>query len=485
MKLLENILESVKGQTFNVEPKTVVRGITLDSRRVEEGFAFVCVKGYQSDGHDFIDMALEKGAGVIILENPEKIRNNVPCVLLGNTRQSVSLLAANFYDHPSGAFKLVGITGTNGKTTCATLMYRMFSQFGHTCGLISTVDIRIGEEVLPAELTTPDPVTLQNTFRKMADAGVSHVFMEVSSHALDQGRVNAAQFDQAVFTNISRDHLDYHGSFKAYIHAKKLLFDRLGQNATALINVDDRNGDVMVQNTKARHYGYSLHRPSDFKGRILNNDASGLQMLIGGRDVFFRMIGKFNAYNNLAAYGTAVLMGVDEDMVLQVLSGLETAEGRLEKISVAGTGYTGFVDYAHTPDALENVLVTLKAIVQEGRIICVVGCGGNRDRGKRPLMGKIAIAHSDITVFTSDNPRFEDPEDILDDMYRDLTDDARKKAMRVRDRKEAIRIACTIAKTGDIVLVAGKGHEKYQEIKGERIPFNDKEIMKAAMQKIN
>ena len=358
----------------------------------------------------------------------------------------------------------------------------MFFRLSFNCGLISTIEVKFGNTVTPSKLTTPDAISLQRLFREMKDAGITHVFMEASSHAIHQGRVDDVHFDHVVFTNITHDHLDYHKTFLDYIKAKKLLFDKLPASATALINVDDTNGSVMVQNSKADVHTYALRRPSNFKGKIISNEISGLHMDMAGTEVFLKIVGGFNAYNALAAYSTAIILGLDSHDVLRELSMITTAEGRFDIVRSENVGYTAVVDYAHTPDALENVLKTLVEIKKnDSRILTVVGCGGDRDKAKRPVMAKVAVRYSDVTILTSDNPRSEEPEDILDDMYSGLDKQSSKDVLRLSNRKEAIRTASMMANKGDTILIAGKGHEKYQEIKGEKVPFDDKKIIKHLM----
>jgi len=386
-------------------------------------------------------------------------------------------MAHNFYGQPSEKIRLVGVTGTNGKTTVATLLYKLFSALGHTCGLISTVENHIGAEVVPATHTTPDPVSLQALFRKMADAGCSHVFMEVSSHAIHQHRIAGIRFDGGIFTNITHDHLDYHATFDEYIRVKKLFFDGLDKQAFALTNADDKRGMVMLQNTKAERKTYSLRIPADFKGKVLENELDGLQMNINKTDVHFRLSGLFNAYNLLAVYGAAELMGEDKMEVLALLSNMKGAPGRFETYRSVNERILGIIDYAHTPDALLNVLATIKQFGGQRQLITVVGCGGDRDKTKRPVMAEVACEHSDKVILTSDNPRSEDPEAILNDMESGLSFGQKKKTLRITDRREAIKTACSLAHEDDVILVAGKGHETYQEVKGVRHHFDDKEVL--------
>jgi len=484
LKLLEEILNTISYKTDSDLSGIDIAGVAIDSRIVEKDFLFIAYKGTRMDGHSFIDSAVDNGASCVVLDDADYIQSDSDTVylLVKDARSLVSEIAAAFYNYPSKDLKVVGVTGTNGKTTTVSLLYELFEGLGYNAGLVSTIDNKFRGRKIAAELTTPDAVSLQRLFREMVDAGVSHVFMEVSSHALHQNRVKAVDFDVAVFTNITRDHLDYHGSFKAYIEAKKLLFDNLKPEAFALVNIDDINGGVMVQNSKARKMSYALKRPADFKCKIISNDLSGLHVEINRNEVFLRLVGRFNAYNASAVFGAGRLLGVDETDLLVVLSRLQPAEGRLEIVDTIGSEFKAVVDYAHTPDALDQILETLNDVVSAGgKIISVVGCGGDRDKGKRPEMARIAAGKSTKTIFTSDNPRNEDPEAILDDMINGLSPDQEKNVLRIADRKEAIKMACMLAGKNDVVLVAGKGHEKYQEIKGQRFPFDDKEIIRAFM----
>lgn len=485
MKLLEEILETVKFKSSQSIVGMKVSDVSTDSRKARKNSLFIAYKGLVQDGHEYIDSAIENGAGYVVLDNEEFIQNDrAVFIKVDDARQVAGVIAANFFDNPSRKMTLVGITGTNGKTTTVKLLYDLFTRLGYNSGLISTIENRYADRVIPAQLTTPDPVSLQALFADMLDKQTEMVFMEASSHALHQGRLNACDFDLAIFSNITHDHLDYHGSFAEYIKAKKLLFDRLKKSATALINIDDVNARVMVQNSGANIREYALNRPAEFKGRIISNDVNGLQMEINKQEVYLRLIGKFNAYNALAVYGTAVLMGEDKTDVLIALSSLSSAEGRLEILDSGKSEFKAVVDYAHTPDALQKVLTALNELKERnGRIICVIGCGGNRDKTKRPIMAEKALDQSDVCIFTSDNPRNEDPESILDDMMSQLDDIQMEKALRIQDRRQAIKMAVMMATQGDIILVAGKGHEKYQEIKGQRFPFDDKEILNAYMRR--
>ena len=485
MKRLEDILKTVDYKCETDLSGVEVSGIAIDSRRIEKGFLFIAYAGLVQNGHDYIDQAVANGASHVMLEDPSYIKDSETVYILSEgLRQKVGFIASSFYGDPSREMKMVAITGTNGKTTTASLLYELFTGLSYKSGLISTIENKYDGKKIPAKLTTPDPVSLHAFLAEMKNAGVSHVFMEASSHALHQGRVNGVDYDLAVFTNMSHDHLDYHESFSEYIKAKKLLFDNLSENAKALINIDDVNGKVMVQNSKAEVFEYAIKRPAEFKCKIISNDINGLQLEIGQKEVFLRLVGRFNAYNALAAYATAVLLGEDETEVLVSLSSLPAAEGRFDVIGDPERDYKVVVDYAHTPDALEKVLDTLNEMkIESSRIITVVGCGGNRDKAKRPKMAKISVDKSDVCVFTSDNPRDEDPEDIIRDMLEGLSREEQDNCIKIIDRREAIKLATHLAKPKDIILVAGKGHEKYQEIKGQRFPFDDKEIIHALMRR--
>lgn len=453
--------------------------ITADSSAVVPGALFVAIKGTRADGHDFIPAAISKGAAAVVVEHlPSETEENIGYILVENSARALGQIAADFYDRPSSKLRLIGVTGTNGKTTIATLLFKLYRGLGAHAGLFSTVCNRIDEEVLPSTHTTPDPVKLNALMAQMVEQGCTHCFMEVSSHAVVQHRISGLDFKGGIFTNLTRDHLDYHKTFEEYIKAKKGFFDQLGPEAFALVNVDDRNGKVMVQNTRAKVYSYTTMSMGDFRGSVLENQLSGLQMSINGTEAWFRLVGAFNAYNLLAIYGAACIDGVDPMEVLTVLSGLEAVEGRFELVQ-GDEGITAVVDYAHTPDALQNVLKTLREVGSgSGRIITVVGAGGDRDPGKRPMMASIACELSDQVILTSDNPRSEDPEAIISEMKSGIGISSMRKVLCITDRREAIRTACALAQKGDVVLVAGKGHEKYQEIKGVKHPFDDKEILR-------
>ena len=478
MKSLSQILATSKVKSIQGNADIEILAIVFDSRKVQQGTCFVATRGTTVDGHQFIATAITAGAIAIVCEElPNEILPTITYVLVENSSETLGLLASSFFDNPSSKMKLVAITGTNGKTSNATLLHHLFRELGYNVGLLSTVQNQINEEVIPATHTTPDAVALNQLLALMLSKGCTHCFMEASSHAIHQYRIAGLQLDGAVFTNITHDHLDYHVTFDNYIKAKKKLFDDLSSNAFALANYDDKNGRVMLQNTKATKHSFALKTIADFKGKLLANTLQGLQMEINGTEVWFKLIGAFNAYNLLSVYAVAVLLGEDEREVLTTLSGLNTAKGRFEQFR-STTGITGIVDYAHTPDALENVLETINDLKGDAQVITVVGCGGNRDAAKRPVMAEIAAKLSDKVILTSDNPRNEEPQDILNQMQAGLKSAMQlRKTIQVSDRKEAIKVACTLAKAGDIILLAGKGHEDYQEIKGVKYPFDDKKVL--------
>ncbi|HVK96213.1 MAG TPA: UDP-N-acetylmuramoyl-L-alanyl-D-glutamate--2,6-diaminopimelate ligase, partial [Flavisolibacter sp.] len=474
MKKLSDILYKVQITAVAGRTDIPVTGVEIDSRKVEKGSLFVAVKGAAVDGHQFISKAVEKGATAIVCEQlPAEQLDTVTYVQTKNSAEAAGILTHNFFDQPSEKLKLVGVTGTNGKTTIATLLFKLFTCLGYKCGLISTVENQIGSAIIPSTHTTPDPVQLNSLLKQMVDEGCEFAFMEVSSHAVHQQRIAGLQFTGALFSNITHDHLDYHKTFDEYIKAKKAFFDALPSSAFAITNLDDKRGTVMLQNTAAKKLGYSLKTVADFKGKIVENTLTGLIMNINEQEVHFRLIGEFNAYNLLAVYGAAIALGEDKAHVLQCLSNTTGAEGRFDYTISPKDRIIGIVDYAHTPDALVNVLTTIKKLRQGNeQIITVVGCGGDRDTTKRPIMGEVACAHSDKVIFTSDNPRSEDPLDILKDMETTLTSAAKRKFISIPDRKQAIKTAVTMAQAEDIVLIAGKGHEKYQEIKGVKHHFD-------------
>ncbi len=478
MAELRDILYTVRITSTSGNMNVEVKGVAFDSRKVQPGFLFVAVKGTQSDGHSFIEKSIIAGAVAVVCETlPENIDERVTYVTVKNSAHSLGLISSNFYGNPSRKLKLVGVTGTNGKTTVATLLYKLFGALGHKTGLLSTVENRILENVIPATHTTPDSIQLNELLVKMVEAGCTHCFMEVSSHAIDQGRVEGLQFTGALFTNITHDHLDYHRTFESYIRAKKGLFDGLSSDAFALVNIDDKRGMVMLQNCKAKKQTYALQKMADFKAKIVTNSIEGLEIEIDNKNVWFRLIGDFNAYNLLAVYGAAVLLGEDKEDVLLRLSSMTGATGRFELVQ-PGSKFTAIVDYAHTPDALKNVLETISHF-RSGteQVISIFGCGGNRDKTKRPLMAAIACKYSDKVIFTSDNPRDEDPVEIIKEMQKGVGPAEAKKTIVMLDREEAIKTACMMAREKDIILVAGKGHETYQEVKGVKRPFDDREVL--------
>ena len=480
MTTLQTILYKVKLLAVQGNTNLPVSSIHIDSREVQAGSVFVAIKGVATDGHQFIETAIQKGAIVIVCEQfPATIHNNITYIKLANAQEAVAYMAHQFYGEPSTKIKLVGVTGTNGKTTIATLLYQLFTALGYTCGLISTVQNHVGKKIVTSTHTTPDAIQLNALLQQMLQAGCTHVFMECSSHAIHQHRITALQFTGALFSNITHDHLDYHKTFNEYIRVKKSFFDHLPSTAFAISNVDDKRGTVMLQNTSAQKYYYSLKTLADFKGRILENDLTGLSMLVNEEEVHFRMIGDFNAYNLLAVYGAAVCLGEDKKEVLRILSTLTGAEGRFDYILSSKQKILAIIDYAHTPDALKNVLSTIQTLRKNAeRIITVVGCGGDRDTTKRPIMAEVAAALSDQVFITSDNPRSEDPQVIIQDMQAGLNSAGKRKTITITDRKEAIKAAVQFAQAGDIILIAGKGHEKYQEIKGVKYAFDDKEVVR-------
>jgi UDP-N-acetylmuramoyl-L-alanyl-D-glutamate--2,6-diaminopimelate ligase len=456
--------------------------LVFDSRKAMAGTVFLALKGTNVDGHDFIDKAIAQGAEIVVSEKVNDILPGVLYIQVSNSHHALGIMACNFYDNPSKQLKLVGVTGTNGKTTVATLLFKLFRAMNQHVGLISTVENRIDDRILESTHTTPDAVSLNKLIAEMRDSGCDYVFMEVSSHAADQDRIAGLDFDGAIFTNISHDHLDYHGTFQNYIYAKKKFFDKLPSHAFALVNYDDKRGLVMLQNTAAKKYSFSLKSLSDFKAKILENSMEGLLLDIDGNELHSRLVGDFNAYNLLAVYAAALLLGEEKDEVLKLISNLSAAEGRFDYVRNETNDISGIVDYAHTPDALEKVLLTLQKMRGNGRIITVVGCGGDRDKSKRPLMAKIASNYSDLALLTSDNPRSESPEVILAEMESGIPAHAKSKVLIIADRRQAIKAACRLAQRGDIVLVAGKGHEKYQEINGVKNYFDDKEELLMALE---
>jgi UDP-N-acetylmuramoyl-L-alanyl-D-glutamate--2,6-diaminopimelate ligase len=481
VKVLKDILYKAGIQEVQGSTNVACDAIQFDSRKVDEYTVFVAIRGTESDGHLYIDKAIEGGAVAVVCEEfPETVHEGITYIKVNDSRVALAQMACQFYDQPSNELKLVGVTGTNGKTTIATLLYRLYQSMGYKVGLLSTVVNRIHKEEVGATYTTPDPVQLNALLRRMVDEGCAYCFMEVSSHALSQERAAGLEFDVAIFTNITHDHLDYHKTFDEYIKAKKKLFDQLGENGEALVNADDFHWEVMVQNTAAKVTTFGLKSLADIKGKIIENHFSGLQMTIEGKDLWSKLVGDFNASNLLAVYGAAKLLGTDEFETLTSLSTLESVEGRFQYIQSPGK-VIGIVDYAHTPDALKNVLSTVQNLrTGNEQVITVVGCGGDRDRAKRPEMAKIASMFSDRVILTSDNPRSEDPETIIQEMRVGIEKGDERKVLAITDRREAIRTASSLAQAEDIVLVAGKGHENYQEIRGERHHFDDLEELSNA-----
>ena len=473
-EVLKNITPIKIVGNDNVE----ITGVNIDSRRIKAGHLFVAIRGTQVDGHQFIDKAIELGADAVLCEElPEKLSDHVTYVQVESTEDAVGKVATLFYGNPSHKLKLVGVTGTNGKTTIATLLYNMFRKFGYKVGLLSTVCNYIDDVEVPADHTTPDPIELNELLAKMVEAGCEYAFMECSSHAIHQKRIGGLKFAGGLFTNLTRDHLDYHKTFENYRNAKKAFFDGLPKDAFAITNADDKNGMIMVQNTKATVKTYSIRTMADFRARILECHFEGMYLEIDGREVGVHFIGKFNVSNLLAVYGAAIMLGKKPEDILLVLSTLHSVNGRLEPIH-SPEGFTAIVDYAHTPDALANVLNAIHEVLDgKGHVITVCGAGGNRDKGKRPLMAQEAVRQSDKVIITSDNPRFEDPQEIINEMLAGLNEQQMRKVISIVDRKEAIRTACMMAQKGDVVLVAGKGHENYQEIKGVKHHFDDKEVL--------
>jgi UDP-N-acetylmuramoyl-L-alanyl-D-glutamate--2,6-diaminopimelate ligase len=481
MKALHDILYHVHLTASGGDMTVSVTGLAFDSRKVKPGFVFIAVRGTNTDGHDFIQEAIKAGCVAVVAEQLSAANLPVSWVTVADSTTALGLIASNFYDHPSSKLKLVGVTGTNGKTTVTTLLYKLFSGLGYSSGMLSTVVNKIVDKEIPSTHTTPDPISINEFLLEMCHAGCTHCFMEVSSHAVVQGRIAGLQFAGAIFTNLTHDHLDYHGTFDNYIRAKKGFFDGLNAAAFALVNADDKRSAVMLQNCVAKKYAYSLSRMADFNAKIISNTIEGLELEVDGRQVWFRLVGDFNAYNLLSVYAAAMLLGEPHDRVLTVLSSLTGADGRFELV-MPGFRFTAIVDYAHTPDALKNVLETISGFRKsDEQIISVVGCGGDRDRSKRPLMAAIACKYSDKVVLTSDNPRSENPVAILEEMKLGILPTDQKKVLVQADRGEAIRTACMLAGTHDIVLVAGKGHEKYQEIAGVKYPFDDKDVLEQVM----
>ncbi len=475
---LKELLYGISIKSIKGNPEHEISQLAFDSHNIKQGTLFFAVKGALVDGHAFIEQTINDGAGVIVCEKfPQILKEEVTYVEVKNSRLALAIAASNFYDNPSHKLKLVGITGTNGKTTVATLLFQLFRKLNYHTGLISTVQNQIDETVFPTTNTTPNPIALNHLLNQMVKAGCQYVFMEVSSHAVVQSRIAGLNFSGGIFSNITRDHLDFHITFDNYLKAKKQFFDELPRSAFALTNLDDKNGNVILQNTKARKKTYALKQMADFQAKILENKFSGLHLIIDDLEVHFKMVGAFNAYNILAAYGATVLLEQDKLKTLTLLSSLSGAEGRFDYIALK-CGIIGIVDYAHTPDAVENVLSTI-ANIRKGheQLITVIGCGGDRDRGKRPIMAQTACDWSDKVILTSDNPRDEDPQSIINDMQKGVSPTNQRKVLNIPDRREAIKTAYHLANPGDIILIAGKGHEKYQEIKGVKHHFDDKEIL--------
>lgn len=483
MKLGE-LLKAIRPLQVIGEVDVEITGIDIDSRKVEAGHLFMAIRGTQTDGHAYIQSALEKGARAILCEElPDDLAEHVTYVQVADSEDAVGKVATKFYGNPTKKLKLVGVTGTNGKTTIATLLYNMFRLFGHKVGLLSTVCNYVDAEPIPTDHTTPDPITLNCLLGKMVEAGCEYAFMEVSSHSVAQKRISGLHFAGGIFTNLTRDHLDYHKTVENYLRAKKKFFDDMPKSSFCLTNLDDKNGMVMMQNTKASVHGYSLRTICDFKGRVLESHFEGMLLDFNNHELAVHFIGRFNASNLLAVFGAAVLLGKTEEEVLVALSTLHPVAGRFDAIR-SPQGYTAIVDYAHTPDALINVLNAIHGVLEngKGKVITIVGCGGNRDKGKRPMMAQEAVRLSDRVIITSDNPRFEEPQDIINDMLAGLKKEDMMKTVAIVDRREAIKTACLLAQKGDVILVAGKGHENYQDVKGVKHHFDDKEELRKIMQ---
>ncbi len=477
--ILSELLKAIQPLKVVGDVDKEIQEVNIDSRKIEPGHLFMAMRGTQTDGHAYIPGAIEKGAVAVLCEDlPAEVNPQVTYIQVEDSEDAVGKVAHAFYGYPTQVLKLVGVTGTNGKTTIATLLYKVFRHFGYKVGLLSTVCNYIDDEAIPTDHTTPDPVTLNRLLGRMANEGCKYAFMEVSSHSIAQKRISGLKFEGGIFTNLTRDHLDYHKTVENYLKAKKKFFDDMPKSAFSLTNLDDKNGLVMLQNTKSKKMTYSLRSLADFKGKVLESHVEGMLLDINNHEVAVHFIGKFNASNLLAVFGAAVLLGKSEEEVLVAMSTLYPVAGRLETIH-SPKGFTAVVDYAHTPDALVNVLSSLQEVMNgKGRIITVVGAGGNRDKGKRPIMAKEAVKGSDKVIITSDNPRFEEPQDIINDMLAGLDAKDMEKTLSIADRKEAIRTACMLAQKGDVVLVAGKGHEDYQEIKGVKHHFDDREVLR-------
>lgn len=479
MKNLKDILYGVRITEVNGTTDRQILNICIDSRKVKNGSLFIALKGTETDGHQFIEQVIQQGAVAIICENmPGKFSSNISFIRVKSSEQSAGIIADNFYNNPSSKLKLIGVTGTNGKTTIVTLLFNLFRELGINCGMLSTVKNQINDEIFPATHTTPDTVSLNELLAKMVETKCQYCFMEVSSHAVVQNRIAGLKFTGGIFTNITHDHLDYHLTFDNYIEAKKKFFDGLSADAFALTNQDDKCGKVMLQNCNAKKYTYGLRTIGDYKVKVLENNLSGLILNLDGMEIHSLLIGEFNVYNLLAVYAVARLLDQDKMEVLRILSKLKSAEGRFDYVVSEKNKIVGIVDYAHTPDAMKKVLLTIKNIrTGNEKVITIIGCGGNRDKTKRPLMAKVACELSNQIILTSDNPRNEIPEEIIKEMEAGVEPQHKKKCLSITDRKEAIKVACAMAEANDIILLAGKGHEKYQEIKGERFPFDDKKIL--------
>lgn len=479
MATLKDILYGVSLRQVVGPTDIEISRLHTDSRKVDAGDCFIAIRGTRTDGHRYMDQVLEQGAFAIICEVlPAEMSEEVTYVRVESSSKALGIMASNYYGNPSEKMKLVGVTGTNGKTSTVTLLFDLFRKAGYQAGLISTVENKVNEEVIPSTHTTPDAISLNRLMKHMADSGCTYCFMEVSSHAIDQNRIEGLKYIGGVFTNLTHDHLDYHKTFDNYLKAKKKFFDQLPSTAFALVNADDRNGKVMLQNTKAKKQTYSLKAPSDFKAKLRSNTVEGLMMEFEGVEMYSRLVGEFNAYNLTAVYATACLLNMEKETCLTILSALTPPEGRFDQLFSAQDRIVGIVDYAHTPDALKNVLQTIHAVRNGNeKVLTVVGCGGDRDVAKRPVMAEIACRYSSQVVLTSDNPRSEDPEEILRQMKAGVPITDKRKVLTITDRREAIKTACMLASKGDIILIAGKGHEKYQEIEGERFPFDDKNIL--------
>ncbi|MCC7533204.1 MAG: UDP-N-acetylmuramoyl-L-alanyl-D-glutamate--2,6-diaminopimelate ligase [Bacteroidia bacterium] len=486
MKRIEELLKPLSNYTTYGNLKTTVLHLSYDSRQIGEGSMFFAIKGTQTDGHNFINAVIDKGAAAIVCEQlPQTLEETVTYILVKDASEAMGLIASTFFDNPSKKLKVVAITGTNGKTTIATLLFRLFQSFGHRVGLLSTVQNQIDEKIIPSTHTTPDSIRINELMDYMVDEGCEYVFMEASSHAIHQNRIKGIHFAGVVFSNITHDHLDYHQTFANYIAAKKKLFDEVNEDAFALTNKDDKNGLVMVQNTKATRYTYSLKSIADFKAKIIESDFTGMLLNIDEQEAWFRLVGNFNAYNLLAVYGVAFLLGKDKTETIKHLSNIEAVKGRFEYVR-SNNGAIAIIDYAHTPDALKNILETINELrTQNEKLITIIGCGGNRDKAKRPIMADIATEYSSKVIFTSDNPRNENPETILDEMQKGVKPLHFKKTLRITDRREAIKAAVMDATKGDIILIAGKGHENYQEINGVKHHFDDKETVVELFNQLN